>query len=133
MQLNRDLRNLKPLATDVDNDQLIYTIISQPSHGVLGGLDKNTGAVSYIPQPSFAGADRFSFKVVDSVGGESNTAKVTLTVFRTESSNETFQKLPRDNRTQNPIEPSSQQSEEKISRGNNNNVPQKGDISLTIM
>ncbi len=52
-------------ATDPENDALTYTITTPPSHGTLSG----TGASrTYTPDPGYAGADGFIFKVNDSYG-----------------------------------------------------------------
>ncbi len=64
--------------TDVDGDALTPLVVSSPSHGeiALGG----DGALSYVPDEDFSGADSFTYQVVD---GElySNVVTVSLTVF----------------------------------------------------
>ena len=63
-------------ATDVDGDNLTYTIIEQPSNGVLTGTGTNQ---TYTPNADFVGRDNFIFRVSDG-NGESNTAVVTVDV-----------------------------------------------------
>ena len=64
---------------------LTFAIATQPSHGVLSGLNSATGAVTYTPTPEFNGVDSFTFTVTDdsSAGGNakiSAPATVRLTV-----------------------------------------------------
>jgi len=63
-------------ATDVDNDPLTYSIITEPSHGTLSG----SGATrTYTPAANYNGPDSFTFKVNDTVV-DSDTATVSITV-----------------------------------------------------
>ena len=50
--------------TDVDKDNLIYTVISEPAHGALSGVAPN---IVYQPNANYFGVDSFTFKVNDSV------------------------------------------------------------------
>jgi len=63
-------------ATDIDMDQLIYSIVSGPSNGELTGTPPN---VNYIPNPNYNGPDSFSFKANNGIS-DSNTATVSITV-----------------------------------------------------
>ena len=66
--------------TDKDGDVLTFELVSQPSKGVLAGFDKQTGTVTYIPNPGFRGPDSFMFKVIDSQNTESNAARISINV-----------------------------------------------------
>jgi len=62
--------------TDVDNDTLTYSILSQPTHGSLNG---DTPNLIFTPAANFNGSDSFTFKVNDGTV-DSNTATVTISV-----------------------------------------------------
>ncbi len=63
-------------ASDPDNDPLALRVVSQPAHGTTG----LTGSVArYIPEPGFAGVDRFTFAAWDG-SIDSNLGTVTITV-----------------------------------------------------
>jgi len=64
------------IATDSDENQLAYSIVSGPSNGELTGTPPN---VNYIPNPNYDGPDSFSFKANDGIA-DSNTATVSITV-----------------------------------------------------
>ena len=69
-------RNIALAASDADNDPLQFIIVSQPAQGKLSGAAPN---LTYTPNASFSGVDRFTFKVNDGVA-DSNTAPVTINV-----------------------------------------------------
>ena len=48
--------------TDIDGDPLTFTIVTPPSHGVLGG---SVPDVTFTPNPDFNGSDSFTFEVSD--------------------------------------------------------------------
>ena len=58
--------------SDVDGDIITYTIITQPTHGTLIG-------VNYVPNSNYNGSDSFTFKINDGVS-DSNIATVSITV-----------------------------------------------------
>ena len=67
--------------TDVNNDSLNYTIISEPTKGTLSGTAPN---LLYTPNPNFPhtntnGSDTFTFKASDGIS-DSNTATTTITI-----------------------------------------------------
>ncbi|GEM_PF-4521468 len=64
-------------ATDSDGDALTFGIMSQPSHGALGGTLPN---LTYTPTANYNGADSFTFRATDSKGVVSNTATISITV-----------------------------------------------------
>ena len=64
-------------ATDIDGDNLAYSIITNTSNGVLGTLNGNQ--VVYTPSANFNGTDTFTYKANDG-SLDSNTATVTITI-----------------------------------------------------
>ncbi len=64
-------------ATDVDNDPLTYTVLSQPAHGTLTGTAPN---LSYTPAAGYNSTDSFTFKVNDGTVDSGNIATVYLSV-----------------------------------------------------
>lgn len=74
----------KPLAITLQaddsdpGDELTATIVSEPQHGSLGDIDKNSGEITYTAPPGFGGDDSFTFKAIDSHQAESNIATVMI-------------------------------------------------------
>ena len=64
-------------ASDIENDALTYTVLSDPRHGELSGEAPN---LIYSPQANFNGTDSFSFKVNDG-NVDSSEAIVTINVL----------------------------------------------------
>uniref|UniRef100_UPI0035B013C7 Ig-like domain-containing protein n=1 Tax=Zoogloea sp. TaxID=49181 RepID=UPI0035B013C7 len=62
--------------SDVDGDVLIVAAVTQGAHGRVSVVD---GAIRYMPDADFHGADSFSYVVSDGQGG-SATARVSVTV-----------------------------------------------------
>lgn len=64
------------VASDAENDTLIYAIVAQPAHGTvtLAGT-----TATYTPDLDYNGADSFTYKANDGLV-DSNTATVTITV-----------------------------------------------------
>jgi hypothetical protein len=67
-------------ATDKDSDPLKFDITADPTQGSLADFDKNKGTVTYVPKEGYFGNDKFSFKVTDNKGLESNKADVSISV-----------------------------------------------------
>jgi hypothetical protein len=65
--------------SDVENSPLTFAIVTNPTNGVLNGLNPNTGSVTYSPNVNFNGADSFAFTVNDG-SLTSAVASVTITV-----------------------------------------------------
>ena len=63
--------------SDPDGDSLTYTVLSNPSNGLLTGTPP---ALIYTPSLDFSGSDSFTFKVSDAFF-DSNTATVSITVL----------------------------------------------------
>ena len=62
--------------TDPESSPLIFTLLSQPTHGTLSGLAPN---LTYTPGLNYHDSDSFTFKVNDGQG-DSNVATVSIAV-----------------------------------------------------
>ncbi|MDP6599122.1 MAG: Ig-like domain-containing protein [Candidatus Poribacteria bacterium] len=62
--------------SDTEGDDLIYALVSNPSHGTLSGTAPN---LTYTPKSNFSGQDSFTFKVNDG-NLDSTDATVTITI-----------------------------------------------------
>ena len=62
--------------SDVDGDELTFTVVSQPESGTLSGTAPN---LAYSPKANYSGSDSFTFKANDG-SADSNTATVTISV-----------------------------------------------------
>ena len=62
--------------TDVENEALVFTVVSQPSHGILSGTAPN---LTYTSNSDVNGVDSFTFQVNDGKG-DSAPAAVDLTI-----------------------------------------------------
>lgn len=70
-------------AKDLDGDSLTFSLVSLPEHGILLG---DAPELSYVPDEGFLGYDSFTFAAGNGKGGESQPARVSITmVGRTES------------------------------------------------
>jgi len=66
-------------ATDVDGDQLTFTVSSAPAHGTV--TIANDGTYTYTPATGYSGPDSFTITVSDGKGGNSTvTIPVTVTL-----------------------------------------------------
>lgn len=63
-------------ATDLNGDDLVYTIVTHPTHGSLSGSGENH---VYTPDPDYFGPDTFTFSANDGTA-DSNSAAVLITV-----------------------------------------------------
>jgi len=64
-------------ATDVEGDDLTYSIVDTPSNGTLGSITNNQ--IIYTPTQDWNGEDTFTYKANDGTA-DSNTATVVVTV-----------------------------------------------------
>jgi cysteine-rich repeat protein len=64
-------------ATDADSTTLTYAIVTNPTSGVLSGLNAATGVVTYTPNAGYVGADSFTFKAND---GALDSAPATIAI-----------------------------------------------------
>jgi len=65
--------------SDIDGDQLTFSIISGPLNGIVNLTDNNTGVFIYTPNENYNGTDSFTYNISD---GEvtTETATVTFTI-----------------------------------------------------
>ena len=82
MNENKEFTRLMPVtitldATDVEGDDLTFSIVGTPSNGTLGSISDNQ--IIYTPSQDWNGEDTFTYKANDGTA-DSNTATVTVTV-----------------------------------------------------
>ena len=65
--------------SDVDGDDLVFSVVSQGSKGVATITNAATGAFSYTPNTGANGSDSFTFKVNDGAAN-SNIATISVTI-----------------------------------------------------
>jgi VCBS repeat-containing protein len=75
-QEDQTLNGTLPVATDVDNVGLTYTLSGQAGHGTVT-VDAG-GTYRYVPAPNYNGADSFTYSVSD--GQTTSTYTVSITV-----------------------------------------------------
>jgi Concanavalin A-like lectin/glucanases superfamily/K319L-like, PKD domain/Bacterial Ig domain len=68
------------VADDENKGQLQFDITADPLQGTLDNFNKEKGTVTYVPQKDYSGDDKFSFRVIDNKGAESNEATVDISV-----------------------------------------------------
>jgi hypothetical protein len=135
------------IAIDQDNENLTYTLTVQPRNGVIAGLDKALGVLSYIPTLGFTGDDSFSFKATDNHGAESNLATLSISVIPSRSDRQTTlfdqglsegsdsrtnQSSPQSLQSKSSSSQESHESETSIGNNNgNNNVKREDNIPPT--
>ncbi|ETR64798.1 MAG: hypothetical protein OMM_15330, partial [Candidatus Magnetoglobus multicellularis str. Araruama] len=68
---------IKLKATDQENDDLTYYILTPPNHG---SITKTNDTVLYTPNPHYNGPDSFTYKANDS-HDDSNTASIMITIY----------------------------------------------------
>ncbi|SPC33785.1 LamG-like jellyroll fold domain-containing protein [Candidatus Nitrosocaldus cavascurensis] len=69
-------------ATDIDNDRLTFSIVTNPTNGSLSSMtriDNSSVNITYTPNANYNGLDVFTFKVNDGIS-DSNIATVTITI-----------------------------------------------------
>ncbi|MBT7308194.1 MAG: tandem-95 repeat protein, partial [Gammaproteobacteria bacterium] len=66
-------------ANDIDSEMLTYTIVTQPTKGILALVDENSGSYSYTPNSNSNGADSFTWQVSDGIDS-STIATVNITI-----------------------------------------------------
>ena len=69
-------KNILLAASDVDGDELNFTVLTNPQHGTLSGTAPD---LTYTPAPDYNGSDSFTFKADDGAL-DSNIATVSITV-----------------------------------------------------
>ena len=51
--------------TDLDGDQLTFSIIDSPEHGKIKNFKSSKGTLTYVPQKDYLGEDKFTFNTND--------------------------------------------------------------------
>ncbi|MCA9369201.1 tandem-95 repeat protein, partial [Candidatus Woesebacteria bacterium] len=69
-------QNISLVATDIDNDEITFSIESQPTHGEILLSD---GVVIYTPESNYYGVDSFSYSASDGIE-VGNTATVSILI-----------------------------------------------------
>jgi VCBS repeat-containing protein len=71
-----------PDTSDASPQTLTYSIVANPTNGMLGTLNASTGAVTYTPTANYHGSDSFTFKACDndSTPACSSTMTISITV-----------------------------------------------------
>ena len=64
---------------DQEDQNLIYSIVDQPSNGVITNLDTLSGSFTYVPFDNYNGLDLFSFRVNDGTY-DSNISEANITI-----------------------------------------------------
>ena len=85
-------------ATDVDNTDLAFTILTPSENGTLTLDDETTGNFTYTPESDFSGEDSLIFAVTD--GTLSDSALVFITINEVNDSPEAFSLLTPEDSTE---------------------------------
>jgi len=64
-------------ASDVENDDLTFTLVTDPAHGAVSNLDPAAGTLTYTPDAGYVGDDSFTYAANDGQA-DSNVATVTV-------------------------------------------------------
>ena len=67
-------------AVDMEGDDFIFEIVTQPKHGTLTMEDIHVGTYRYLPENGYSGEDSFRFVAVDRYGNYSAASEVKLKV-----------------------------------------------------
>ena len=106
--------NIKLNANDADGDNLLFTIVDDPSNGQLGNVKPSTNTVTYTPDEDYSGEDNFTFIVNDGTS-DSKEATVSITVEEQQQTTEQAQQEEEEtdeSQTPQEEEEDSQQEEE---------------------
>ena len=106
--------NIKLNANDADGDNLLFTIVDDPSNGELGNVKPSTNTVTYTPDEDYSGEDNFTFIVNDGTS-DSKEATVSITVEEQQQTTEQAQQEEEEtdeSQTPQEEEEDSQQEEE---------------------
>jgi hypothetical protein len=68
------LTSITLTASDIENDNLTFIVLSQPAHGLLFGA---APSLNYLPNKNYAGSDQFTFIASD---GNSTSAPSTISI-----------------------------------------------------
>ena len=67
-------------AVDMEGDDFVFEIVTQPKHGTLTMEGTALGAYRYMPEGGYSGEDSFRYVAVDAYGNYSSAAEVKLRV-----------------------------------------------------
>ncbi|HKO41397.1 MAG TPA: Ig-like domain-containing protein, partial [Nitrososphaeraceae archaeon] len=95
--------NIKLNANDADGDNLLFTIVDDPSNGELGNVKPSTNTVTYTPDEDYSGEDNFTFIVNDGTS-DSKEATVSITVEEQQQTTEQAQQEEETDESQTPQE-----------------------------
>ena len=65
--------------SDPENDPIIFEVLTYPEKGILT-LDRQSGAYQYSPYENVKGVDEFEYRVRDSHGNYSESAKISIEI-----------------------------------------------------
>lgn len=74
-------RSIELTGSDLDGDDLTFTIVSLPSNGTLSSITKTgtaTATVDYTPNTGFVGTDSFTYEVSDGTATAQGTVNITV-------------------------------------------------------
>ncbi len=104
--------NIKLNANNVDEDNLLVTIVDEPSNGQLGNVNPSTNTVTYTPDEDYSGEDNFTFIVNDGTV-DSNEATVSITVEEEQQTEQAQQEQEEEAQTPQGEEEAEEDSEEE--------------------
>jgi hypothetical protein len=105
--------NIKLNANDADGDNLLFTIVDDPSNGELGNVKPSTNTVTYTPDEDYSGEDHFTFIVND---GTSDSKEATVSIMVEEQQQTTEQAQQEGEETDESQTPQEEQEEEEDSQ-----------------
>ena len=79
-------------ATDIDNKELTFVLVTLPVHGTLGGI---LPRIIYTPETHYTGTDSFQFKASDGIL-DSNIASITITIHPSNRESTLYEKLKKE-------------------------------------
>src|SRR5690554_2831292 len=71
---------IRPLSVSAAEGEFTLEVVEKPAHGVLAENADSTFALTYTAAEGYIGDDSFSYRVVDSNGGKTSIATMTVTV-----------------------------------------------------
>ncbi|MGH9981198.1 MAG: Ig-like domain-containing protein [Nitrososphaeraceae archaeon] len=104
--------NIKLNANDADEDNLLVTIVDEPSNGQLGNVNPSTNTVTYTPDEDYSGEDNFTFIVNDGTV-DSNEATVSITVEEEQQTEQAQQEQEKEAQTPQGEEEAEEDSQEE--------------------
>ena len=75
-------------ASDPEGDEICYTVIAYPEHGILSSVNSEDGRFCYMPNEGYVGDDKFVYVARDSYGNYTKPVTVKLKVSERMSNTE---------------------------------------------